>query len=110
MKAASHPALATAAMLQAALELQQILTPHAIAIDRAGQASQQLDRYMASMQGIGILKLQCRIQTATGCSVGEPKQLTNDSSPEGHRFNSCSRNHPKSLAESIYSIQSATPG
>jgi hypothetical protein len=36
MKAASHPALATAAMLQAVLELQQIPTPHAIAIDRAG--------------------------------------------------------------------------
>ena len=45
------------ALLQAALELKQTLTPHDIAIERATLASQQLDLYMASMQGIGILKL-----------------------------------------------------
>ncbi len=48
---------ATAALHQAALDLKQTLTPHDIAIERAGQASQKLDLYMASMQGIGILKL-----------------------------------------------------
>jgi hypothetical protein len=37
--------------------LNQTLTPHDIAIERAGQASHQLDLYMQSMQGIGILKL-----------------------------------------------------
>ena len=48
---------ATAALHQAALELQQTLTLHDNAIERAALASQQLDLYMASMQGIGILKM-----------------------------------------------------
>ena len=50
--------LATATSLhEAAAHFKTQLTPNDVAIERAGQASQQLDIYMASMQGIGILKL-----------------------------------------------------
>ena len=48
---------ATAALLQAATDLNQTLTPHDVAIERAALASQQLDDYLRTMQGIGILKL-----------------------------------------------------
>ena len=44
------PAMATAALHQAAVELKQTLTPNHVAIERAGQASLQLDLYVASMQ------------------------------------------------------------
>ena len=51
------PAATGNAACTAPVAPKQTLTLHDIAIERAALASQQLDLYMASMQGIGILKL-----------------------------------------------------
>jgi hypothetical protein len=46
---------ALAALHQAASDLAATLTPHATAIERAGNAATKLDRYMESLRGSGVL-------------------------------------------------------
>jgi hypothetical protein len=47
---------AIAALRQAAAEKRVTLTPHDVAMARAGGAAQRLDEYMASVRGTGVLK------------------------------------------------------
>jgi hypothetical protein len=47
---------AIAALRQAAAEKRSTLTPHDVAISRAGAAAQRLDEYMASVRGTGVLR------------------------------------------------------
>src|SRR3981081_999137 len=42
-------------LAQAAVAPRQTLTPHDVAIERAGNAATKLDRYMASLRGSGVL-------------------------------------------------------
>jgi hypothetical protein len=45
-----------AALKEAAVQLRVTLTPHDIAVTRAGAMAKQLDAFMASMTGTGVLK------------------------------------------------------
>jgi hypothetical protein len=47
---------ATSALTKAASDQRITLTPHDVAIIRAGQAAAKLDAYMASLRGTGVLK------------------------------------------------------
>jgi hypothetical protein len=49
-------ATASAALARAAAALRAILTPHHIAISRAGDADAKLNRYMDGLRGTGVLK------------------------------------------------------
>jgi hypothetical protein len=57
-EAGRHPDIATAsaALARAAAALRAILTPHHIAISRAGDADAKLNRYMDGLRGTGVLK------------------------------------------------------
>jgi hypothetical protein len=56
--AGAHPdiATATAALHRAAHDLRISITPHSLAIDRAGGAALRLDRYLLSLKGTGATK------------------------------------------------------
>jgi hypothetical protein len=61
--------VALAALHQAASDHRATLTPHAVAVERAGDAVKRLDAYIGSMRGTGAL-VQQGIQTETtegGC-------------------------------------------
>jgi hypothetical protein len=49
-------ATASAALARAAAALRAILTPHPVAISRAGDADAKLNRYMDGLRGTGVLK------------------------------------------------------
>jgi hypothetical protein len=57
-EAGRHPDIATAsaALARAAAGLRATLTPHHVAIERAGEAAAKLNRYMDGLHGTGVLK------------------------------------------------------
>jgi hypothetical protein len=57
-EAGRHPDVATAraALARAAGALRATLTPHHVAIERAGEAAAKLNRYMDGLRGTGVLK------------------------------------------------------